>query len=225
VRRLLARVLTAGFQAGLNRACVIRSGGAADRAVLLGRLALYGPGAVRLHEEIIPIAAAWQGGTGRVPLRALAASDEAGAAVITELESALGGAEPVSDSTAARFTATIAGDVADLRPALEAQAAARRGEVAKELTNRGREEAESLRKLLKSQIDRIRAERGKDDRQGELDLEENRQREADRRSWEAKLERLTEQLEAEPARLREGFEVRAARIEPIGMVYLAGREG
>jgi len=225
VRRLLARFLTAGFQAGLNRACVIRFNGVEDRAVLLGRLALYGPGAVRLHEEIIPIAATWHGGEQRAPLRPLAASADAGAAVIAELESAMGGAEPVPEGTAARFTATISADVEELRPALEAHALARRGEVEKELMLRGREEANALRALLKSQIDRIRAERGKDDRQGELNLEENLQREADRRSWEAKLERLIAQLEVDPERLRKGFEVRAARIEPIGIVYLAGAEG
>jgi ERCC4-related helicase len=226
VKRLLSRFLTTGFQSGLNRACVIRSTGAGNRAVLLGRLALYGPNATRLHEEIIPIAAAWTSADTRGPLQPFAASDEAGATVITELEAALRGTDQVPDTAISSFTPWIQRDVADLRAALESHAQERRTEVAKELTQRGKEEAASLRKLLQSQIDRIRAEQKKDDRQKEFDFEETRQRDADRRSWEKKLERLTRDLETEPERLRTSFDIRAARIEPLGMVYLwSGEEG
>lgn len=228
VRRLLSRFLTTGFQSGLNRACVIRSAATGDKAVLLGRLALYGPNATRLHEEIIPIAADWHSGAGRSPLQPLAASDEAGAAVIAELEAALHGIAPVPDNAIVRFTPTIHEDVADLRAALEAHAQSHRTEVEKELTQRGKEEASALRSLLKSQIDRISAEQKKDDRQLTLDFDEqqSRQRDADRKSWEKKLERLTDDLETEPERLRKSFDIRAARIEPLGMVYLwAGGEG
>ena len=59
VRRLLSRFVSHGFQADLNRAVAIRGKGAQPRVVLLGRLSLYGPGAARLHEEIIPVAALW----------------------------------------------------------------------------------------------------------------------------------------------------------------------
>ena len=228
VRRLLSRFLTTGFQSGLNRACVIRSAGTGDKAVLLGRLALYGPSATRLHEEIIPIAADWEGGSGRLPLQPLAVSDEAGAAVIAELEAALHGIAQVPDSAIARFTPTIHEDVADLRAALEAHAQSRRTEVEKELMQRGKEEASALRSLLKGQIDRIRSEQKKDDRQLilEFDEQQSRQRDADRKSWEKKLERLTHDLETEPERLRNSFDIRAARIEPLGIVYLwSGGEG
>ena len=33
--------------------------GAQPRVVLIGRLAVYGAGALRLHEEVIPITAIW----------------------------------------------------------------------------------------------------------------------------------------------------------------------
>lgn len=220
IRRLLARFLTTGFQSGLNRACVISSNGSDNRAVLLGRLALYGPNATRLHEEIIPIAAVWRAPEGRAALQPLAASDDTGNVVIGELENALRGITPVPERVATQFTANIQQDVDDLRGALEREAQTRRVEVEKELAQRGKEEAAALRALLKAQIDRIRAEQKKDDRQGEFNFDESRQREADRKSWEKKLERLTRDLETEPERLRDSFEVRAARIEPLGMVYL-----
>lgn len=42
-----------------ERVCVVVGPGAQPRVILLGRLALYGAGAARLHEEIIPVTAIW----------------------------------------------------------------------------------------------------------------------------------------------------------------------
>lgn len=223
VRRLLSRFLANGFQSGLNRACAIRSAGAQPRAILLGRLALYGIGATRLHEEIIPITADWRDHDrdGR-PLRAFAEEGAAEARVVRQLESDLRSAEPVSDRILERIIPWAQRDVTDLRPALEERGQARREAVAKELAGRGTSEAAGLTALLQSQIERIRKEQGRDDRQFTLnfDADENRQRAADKKAWERKLTRLDAELEREPERLRSSYEVRAARIEPIGMVYL-----
>ncbi len=66
VRRLLSRFLSQGFASGLSRASVVIGPGAQPRVVLLGRLALYGPGAARLHEEFLLVTAAWMSrDTGR----------------------------------------------------------------------------------------------------------------------------------------------------------------
>jgi len=60
VQRLLSRFLAQGFQLDdLSRACLAQTRDAIPRVILLGRLALYGPGAARLHEEIVPVAARW----------------------------------------------------------------------------------------------------------------------------------------------------------------------
>jgi hypothetical protein len=70
VRRLLSRFLSQGFQAGLSRVSVIEGPGAQPRVVLMGRLAVYGAGAARLHEEIIPVTAIWtEAERERKPLR------------------------------------------------------------------------------------------------------------------------------------------------------------
>ena len=77
VRRLLSRFLSQGFQAGLSRACVVLGPGAQPRIVLIGRLALYGPGAARLHEEMLTVTAAWtEAGRGSTPLRPFGARGE-----------------------------------------------------------------------------------------------------------------------------------------------------
>ncbi len=91
VRRLLGRFVTAGFRHGLERACVIRTAAATSpRVVLIGRVALYGEGAARLHEEVLSVAADWRARVpGAPPLRALAEGRDAEARVLDELITAL----------------------------------------------------------------------------------------------------------------------------------------
>ena len=50
--------------------------------------------------------------------------------------------------------------------------------------------------------------------------EEKRQLESDIRSWRTRLEQFDRDLEQEPQRVREFYEVRAKRIEPVGLIYL-----
>ena len=57
VRRLLSRFISPGLPGRACRAQRYFPAGGQARVVLVGRLALYGPGAARLHEEIIPVTA------------------------------------------------------------------------------------------------------------------------------------------------------------------------
>ena len=50
--------------------------------------------------------------------------------------------------------------------------------------------------------------------------EERREREADRRHWQNRLERLENEIRDEPARIRASYNVHAHRLEPVGLVYL-----
>lgn len=50
--------------------------------------------------------------------------------------------------------------------------------------------------------------------------EERRQLEADVRAWRLRLEQFERDLEREPSRIREFYEVKAKRVEPVGLVYL-----
>ena len=220
VRRLLGRFLSAGFRQGLERACVIRTVATpSPRVVLLGRLALYGEQAARLHEEVLSVAADWRD-TGE--LRALAEGREAEARVLEELIEALRHASDAEPAIAAHATAHAMRDVTELRPVLEARAAARAEKVAGELTRRAESEARGLETLLRQRIARILRERGQDDGQLSLLLDpmEARQRAADRRSWDRAATRLDDELVREPERLRAGARIHATRLEPIGLVYL-----
>ena len=69
VRRLLSRFVSQGFvHHDLSRACLSQTNDAIPRVILLGRLALNGPGAARLHEEIIPVTARWRESNRTEPL-------------------------------------------------------------------------------------------------------------------------------------------------------------
>ena len=54
----------------------------------------------------------------------------------------------------------------------------------------------------------------------EFNDDEKRQREADMASWRTRLTQFDRDLETEPARIREFYDVRAERVEPIRLVYL-----
>ena len=224
VRRLLGRFLSAGFRHGLARACVIETAATnSPRIVLIGRLAVFGDGAARLHEEVVSVAADWvDRGRTVASLRPLAPGREAEGRILDALIAALQTAAPAAPDVIARIAAGVAADVAELRPTLEARAVALAERAAHELTRRAEAEATALERLLRDRIARIHRERGQDDRQLALLLDEAeaRQRAADRRSWDRAATRLDDELVREPERLRAANRIRATRIEPIGIVYL-----
>ena len=154
VRRLISRFLSQGFQSNLSRLSVITGPGAQPRVVLMGRLAVYGVGAARLHEEIIPITAIWtESDRDRKPLRALGESGEE--RTLNQLEEALREAREAPALAVARVQGLVAQDIADLTPALETIAEERLAAVKTQLAKRGDEEARSLASLLEQQRDRI----------------------------------------------------------------------
>jgi hypothetical protein len=226
VRRLLSRFLSTGFQSSLSRVSVIQGPGAQPRIVVMGRLALYGPAAARLHEEIIQVATVWtDADRDKKPLKPFGEVGEA--KTLDQLEDALRDSRPAPARAMARVQATIDRDLADLVPTVETIASERLAEARRQLARRGEEEAKSLKSLLESQRTRIgkaSADAEKDDPNqfllpGMLD-EERRERQADRRHWAARLARLEREIADEPTRIRVSYEVRAHRLEPVGVIYL-----
>ncbi|HTW72946.1 MAG TPA: DISARM system SNF2-like helicase DrmD [Acetobacteraceae bacterium] len=223
VRRLLSRFLSQGFQSHLQRVTVVVGPGAQPRVVLLGRLALYGPGAARLHEEIIPVTALWVEATrGAAPLRPFAERGEG--TTLAQLEEALRNPRLPLPHAVERARKWAQSDARDLEPELRQRADARRAKVEVELAQRGEEQAASLRTLLEAQRRRI-LERNKeaDDPQLVLPLGSDAEREQlrqDRRRRDQRLVELDSEIETEPARIRANYQVRAFRLEPVGLVYL-----
>jgi hypothetical protein len=93
------------------------------------------------------------------------------------------------------------------------------------LGHRGEREEKDLRETLERQrervIEQLKMYEG-DHVQLALEFseEEKRQLQSDLRSWRVRLEQFERDLQHEPRRIREFYEVRARRIEPVGLVYL-----
>jgi hypothetical protein len=223
VRRLLSRFLSQGFQADLQRICVVVGPGAQPRVILLSRLALYGSGAARLHEEIIPVTAIWsEADRDRRPLAALGTRGEE--TTLEQLERALREARQPPATAIARIKLLAQRDARDLEPELRARAEQRRNEVARDLAQRGERESRDLARLLEAQRARIdRASREFDPNQLALpgiDEAERRQREREHRHWRTRLDEIEREICDEPARVQASYEIRAFRLEPVGLVYL-----
>jgi ERCC4-related helicase len=223
VRRLLSRFLSQGFQSGLSRISVIEGPGAQPRVVLMGRLAVYGAGAARLHEEVIPVTAIWtEVERDRRSLRALGESGEE--RTLNQLEHALRDARQAPPLAIARIQAMVERDTADLLPTLEKIANERLAKVKVDLAKRGETEANSLTELLSEQRKRIAKASAEFD-PNQLLLpgigdDERREREADRRYWQNRLVRIEKEIHEEPPRIRASYDVTAHRLEPVGLVYL-----
>ena len=222
MRRLLSRFLSQGFTSGLSRVCSIIGPGAQPRVVLIGRLALYGAGAARLHEELLMVTAAWTEPDRRTAtLRAFGERGEE--ATLDQLEQALRDSRTPPPAIVERLRASAVRDVADLEPELLRRAETRRAEVARELVAVGVEEAEALRKLLVDQRERIaKREAAFDDEQLSLEFDQGEAEQArrDRRRWQSKYERLARDIATEPGRVKRGYDVVADRLEIVGLVHL-----
>jgi hypothetical protein len=80
-----------------------------------------------------------------------------------------------------------------------------------------------MKTILEEQKKRVTETAGKfKDPQLMLDFndDEQRQLESNKRHWEKRLRAIGQELASEPERIRALYEVKAQRIEPVGLVYL-----
>jgi hypothetical protein len=226
-QRLLARFRSQGFiHHDLSRACLAQASDSIPRVVLLGRLSLYGRGAERLHEELVPLAARWVEPSRRKG-RLAAYAREAETKTLQLLEHSLGGphGHPPGESIQRKLLGAAPRDIEDLLPQLEPRANELATLAIDKLNKRGEREEKDLRETLERQRDRVREELAKTEpqfKQLTLDFgeDEKRQLVSDMRSWRTRLEQFERDLAQEPKRIREFYEVRARRVEPVGLVYL-----
>ncbi|MEZ4462920.1 MAG: hypothetical protein R3F43_00005, partial [bacterium] len=227
VQRITARFLAQGYAANdLTRVTVVRNDqDALTRVIAFGRLTLYGAGASRLHEELIPISARWrEGGDGLTPF-----AEEADRKAVDQLEALLKASPEltVPPAAQAKLCASAPRDFAALWAHVTAEAEARQHDAEEQLTARGAAEAEQLRQILERQREAIRRRLveatqldlfGADDTA--LDRRQRKQFDDDLRHMERRLDEMAVELDAEPARIRAGYRVIRPRLEPVGLVYL-----
>ena len=226
VQRLLSRFTAQGFvHHDLSRACLAQSSDAIPRVLLVGRLALYGPGAARLHEELIPVTARWIDPMVRKAVLT-PYGREAEYRTLGLLDAALleRRARPVPEVVIGQLKAATPRDVRELLPALETRAAEYAADAKESLAKRAEAEAKAMREILETQRKHLGDTVAKHDRGEQLVLdfneEERRQLESNRRYWGKRLLDLDRELKTEPDRIRSLYEVKAIRIEPVGLIYL-----
>jgi hypothetical protein len=227
VQRLLGRFLSQGFRDDdLRRACVLRTVEAQPRAVLLGRLSLFGEGGARLHDEVLAAAPSGSRSNNGGRLRPLGRRRQGRRA-----EARRGGARP---APAARGRVHAPGAPARPRgpatwpssPPTSSAAPQGAGRARRPGPHkRGDTEARDMAAILEAQRERIEArqqEIAAEARQGRLGFnpDEERQLAADQRYWVDRLQSIARELEAEPDRVRKSYVVKATRVEAVGIVYL-----
>lgn len=228
VQRLLGRFLSQGFREDdLTRACVLRTEEAIPRAILLGRLSLFGDGGARLHDEVLAAAAEWVHPDARTrnALKPLGEGDKADVLRLVEESLARPHLREAPEALQAHMRAFAEADVAALQGHLERRARTLTGRAVKALKKRGVAEADGMADILTSQRQRIR------DRQREveeadvqlrlvLDRAVERQLATEKTYWKERLAAIARELDDEPARIRRSYDVKASRVEPVGLVYL-----
>lgn len=223
VQRLLSRFKSQGFvYHDLSRACLAQTRDSVPRVILLGRLFLYGSGAERLHEVIVPVTARWNDPDKRnKPLEQYGTDTEAKTLQLLEEALAQTPRQP-NETIQNRLLAAARQDIEELLPQLQKRAEALAETAIASLGRRGEKEAQALHEILVRQEKRVRDELKKHSDQLVLNLdeEEKRQLEADKRSWQVRLKQFARELKEEPARVRAFYQVKTQRIEPVGIVYL-----
>ena len=234
VQRLLSRFLAQGYGAhDLSRVTAVRDPHGAQVVVLVfGRLSLFGPGAARLHDEIVAVAAPWLEAGGPEHLHPFEGSAERQARdrldrIFRELPADGDPFTGVSERVRDRLRAAAAQDFAALWPHVEAEAEARAHEAERKLAERGATEADGLRGILRNQRSAIQKALAK---LPQLTLafaptepqarEQIRQIEEDRGYMEGRLLAIDREIESEPAGIQDLYRVVLTRREPVGMVYL-----
>ena len=134
----------------------------------------------------------------------------------------------VNDTVIEQLLASAVRDVQELLPHLETRARECAADAENKLQERGEAEASAMRQILEDQRKHIESTAAKyekyDPAQLRLDYEdapdELRQLESNRKYWTARLISLERELESEPERVRAVYEIKATRIEPVGLAYL-----
>jgi hypothetical protein len=228
VQRILSRFLAQGFSAqDLSRVTVLADDRKDEpRAVAFGRLSLFGPGAARLHDELIAVAAPFRESGDGDHLKPAGAEEDR--AIVTHLEDLLTRAAKlpaVPDSLSRRLAKTAASDFATLWRHVREEADGRAHEAGQLLQARGAKEADDLRQILRSQRAEIEKQLSVqlglfDDIDPDAMKQLREQVESERDDMRKRLDRIKHEITSEPADLEALYSVSLKRLVPIGLVYL-----
>lgn len=228
VQRILSRFLSQGFGAqDLSRVTIVPDDKIGEpKAVAVGRLSLFGPGAARLHDELIVVSAPWrESGEGDHLVPSGDAEDDK---IIERLEQALvnvRGLSAVPSALKQRLANTAAKDFSTLWPNVRDEADGHAHEAAQLLQSRGEKEAEDLKQILLSQRKNIEKQLKQQlnlfpDLEADATKPQREQLESERDDMQKRLGRIEQEITTEPGELKALYNVSLKRLVPVGLVYL-----
>ena len=231
VQRVMSRFRAQGFSAhDLSRVTVVRSRhDHTVRVIAFGRLSLFGRGASRLHDQLIPIAAPWfeAGGEGHLVPDANSAADRAAVAQLEQLLAESPTLDAVNAATRERLRASAEHDFKTLWQHVEHEAEDVTHRAEEMLKRRGREESAALKKILETQRAGIVKRLGaRAQVEISFDGEERDKRDAKKQLLdemnylEGRVKTIEKDIESEPAQIEALYEMRRRRLEPVGLVYI-----
>lgn len=222
VQRLLSRLLSQGYAAhDMSRITVVRPKEARSRVLAFARVSVFGEGAVRLHDDLIGVAARFR--SFDAPLTV--ASEDTDREAVRSVEQFLADSTPlraVPKTLQEQVKRHAAAHFAALWPSLDAEADAVLHTVERDLARRGREEAEALTRILDAQAEvaqRALYAMAKTDRKT-LDAKEREQLDDERAYLERRLRALPEERAREVKALEDHYRVLQRRVERVGLVYV-----
>src|SRR5690606_38153945 len=147
IQRLLTRFRSQGYSAqDLSRVTVVPNPrDAIVRVIAFGRVSLFGPGAARLHDEIVSVAAQWLDSKGKGHLKPFA--DEADRKAVETLERLFQDIPRLGDVPAeiqSRLATSASEDFSTLWTAVKDEAEERAHRATQQLHDRGSVEAQAL---------------------------------------------------------------------------------
>jgi hypothetical protein len=227
VQRIMSRFLAQGFSAqDLSRVTVVKNPtGNQARVLAFGRLSLFGPGATRLHDQLVSVAAPWLESRGEGHLRVMPEDKEQ--ELIQRLEDILQTSpslEGIPAGVIEKLRDVAGADFSALWPAIEAEADAEAHKAEQLLGARGKGEAESLREILRTQKARIEKVLEVQVQTAwsfaEKEGDQLVQVQQDRKHMELRLGQLDEAMQTEPAEIEALYRVTLKRLVPVGLIYL-----
>ena len=225
VMRLLNRFRSQGFSAhDLSRVTLLENKKDSIRRVIaFGRLTIFGPNAVRLHEEMLMVSGrCLQDGKLQI------FQQKGEQTTLEELFSILEDVVTIHPSVQYQQQALsrVSSDHKQLWELLQEQGESHRETAEIALYKRGEQEAQNMKNLLLQQQQKIKQKLDVTVPQQlmlpftDKDTEQQLQYERDLKFMAKRLESLVEEIEKEPLRIQAYYQTKKSRIEPIGMVYL-----
>lgn len=226
VQRVLGRFLSQGYSAhDLSRVTVVRTReDSLVRVIAFGRLSLFGPGATRLHDQLVSVGARWIEGKEN-ELKPFA--EEADRNAIRSLERVLAESptlEAVSASVQSKVLSVAPTMFSNLWRHIREEADALAHDAERKLVQRGTEESEALTKILQTQraaiISEIERRGGHTQLVIQFDKREAEQFRKEKEHMDDRLVSIHLEIEREPKQIEALYKVSLRRLEPVGLVVL-----